>query len=80
MACSGSSQVEKGTGSLPCLRRENRSSSAAATIRPSTTRAAAGIVEDGVDAEDGAHSGTDAPMRPISRTAEVKRLSTLEPG
>src|SRR3954463_481321 len=45
MACSGSSQVEKGTGSLPCLRRLKRSSSAAATIRPSTTIAAAGSGE-----------------------------------
>ena len=32
MAASGSSQVEKGTGRLPCLRRLKRSSSAAATI------------------------------------------------
>src|SRR3954454_15990372 len=42
IAASGSSQVEKGTGDLPCLRREKRSSSAAATISPSTTSAAAG--------------------------------------
>src|SRR5687768_16431564 len=42
MACSGSSQAAKGTGRFPCLRRLNRSSSAAATIRPSTTSAAAG--------------------------------------
>src|SRR3954452_16338401 len=42
IACSGSSHVENGTGVLPCLRREKRSSSAAATIRPSTTSAAAG--------------------------------------
>src|SRR5687768_17097543 len=42
MACSGSSHVEKATGGLPCLRREKRSSSAAATISPSTTSAAAG--------------------------------------
>src|SRR3954453_22595318 len=41
-ASSGSSQAENGTGRLPCLRRLNRSSSAAATVRPSTTRAAAG--------------------------------------
>ena len=41
MAPSGSSQVENGTGRFPCLRREKRSSSAAATVRPSTTRAAA---------------------------------------
>src|SRR5215207_11460258 len=40
--CSGSSQVEKATGGLPCLRREKRSSTAAATVTPSTTRAAAG--------------------------------------
>src|SRR5699024_1878055 len=42
MASIGSSHVEKGTASFPCLRRENLSSSAAATILPSTTRAAAG--------------------------------------
>src|SRR3954471_15785691 len=42
MACSGSSQVENATGGLPCLRRENLSSSAAATVRPLTTSAAAG--------------------------------------
>src|SRR4051794_34732042 len=42
IACSGSSQVENGTHALPCLRRLNRSSSAAATVRPSTTSAAAG--------------------------------------
>jgi hypothetical protein len=42
MACSGSSHVENGTGRLPCLRRLKRSSSAAATIWPSTTIAAAG--------------------------------------
>src|SRR4051794_9632248 len=42
IACSGSSQVEKATGVLPCLRRLKRSSSAAATILPSTIRAAAG--------------------------------------
>jgi hypothetical protein len=41
-AHSGSSQVENATGSFPCLRRLKRSSSAAATISPSTTRAAAG--------------------------------------
>src|SRR6478609_733524 len=41
-AASGSSHVENGTGVLPCLRREKRSSSAAATISPSTTIAAAG--------------------------------------
>jgi hypothetical protein len=40
-ASSGSSQVEKGTGTLPCLRRLKRSSSAAATVTPSTTSAAA---------------------------------------
>jgi hypothetical protein len=39
---SGSSQVENGTGRLPCLRRLKRSSSAAATVRPSITSAAAG--------------------------------------
>ena len=39
---SGSSQAENGTGRLPCLRRENRSSSAAATTSPSTTSATAG--------------------------------------
>src|SRR5215212_5488220 len=39
---SGSSQVENGTGRLPCLRRLKRSSSAAATTSPSTTSAAAG--------------------------------------
>src|SRR5919199_468750 len=42
IACSGSSHVEKATGGLPCLRRLKRSSSAAATISPSTTNAAAG--------------------------------------
>ena len=42
IACSGSSQAENGTGRLPCLRRLKRSSSAAATISPSTTRAADG--------------------------------------
>src|SRR4051795_7264501 len=42
IACSGSSQGEKAPGGLPCLRREKRSSSAAATVSPSTTRAAAG--------------------------------------
>src|SRR4051812_40114193 len=42
IACSGSSQVENATGVLPCLRRLKRSSSAAATISPSTTIAAAG--------------------------------------
>ncbi len=42
MACSGSSHAENGTGRLPCLRRLKRSSSAAATIRPSTTSAADG--------------------------------------
>src|ERR671916_1619003 len=41
-ACSGSSHAENGTGRLPCLRRLNRSSSAAATVSPSTTSAAAG--------------------------------------
>jgi hypothetical protein len=41
IACSGSSQAENGTGRLPCLRRLKRSSSAAATVRPSTTKAAA---------------------------------------
>src|SRR3954449_12049315 len=40
--CSGSSHVANGTGDLPCLRRLNRSSSAAATTWPSMTRAAAG--------------------------------------
>src|ERR671910_3855654 len=40
--CSGSSHVENATGGLPCLRREKRSSSAAATVTPSITRAAAG--------------------------------------
>src|SRR5215217_7537672 len=39
--CCGSSQVENETGGLPCLRRVKRSSSAAATVRPSTTMAAA---------------------------------------
>src|SRR5204862_3643198 len=39
---SGVSQAENGTGRLPCLRRLNRSSSAAAATVPSTTRAAAG--------------------------------------
>src|SRR6478752_7976985 len=42
IAASGSSHVENGTGDFPCLRREKRSSSAAATIFPSTTSAAAG--------------------------------------
>src|SRR3954447_19045264 len=42
IAFSGSSHVENGTHALPCLRRLKRSSSAAATISPSTTRAAAG--------------------------------------
>src|SRR4051794_8239223 len=42
IACSGSSHVEKGTGDLPCLRRLKRSSSAAATVVPSTISAAAG--------------------------------------
>src|SRR4051794_29389322 len=42
IAFSGSSHVENGTHALPCLRRLKRSSSAAATICPSTTRAAAG--------------------------------------
>src|SRR4051794_1331445 len=42
IAASGSSQGENATGDLPCLRREKRSSSAAATISPSTTSAAAG--------------------------------------
>src|SRR3712207_5562878 len=42
IASSGSSHVENGTHALPCLRRLKRSSSAAATILPSTTRAAAG--------------------------------------
>src|SRR3954451_9524906 len=41
-ASTGSSHVENGTACLPCLRRENRSSSAAATICPSITSAAAG--------------------------------------
>src|SRR4051794_23106836 len=41
-AASGSSQVENGTGVLPCLRRLKRSSSAAATVLPSMTSAAAG--------------------------------------
>src|SRR5215207_3322370 len=40
--CSGSSQVENATGGLPCLRREKRSSSAAAIVTPSITTAAAG--------------------------------------
>jgi hypothetical protein len=39
---SGSSHAANGTGRLPRLRRLNRSSSAAATTRPSTTSAAAG--------------------------------------
>src|SRR3954447_12999921 len=39
---SGVSHAENGTGRLPCLRRLKRSSSAAATTRPSTTRAADG--------------------------------------
>ena len=34
----GSSQVENGTGRLPCLIRVNRSSSTAATTCPSSTR------------------------------------------
>src|SRR3954469_7094158 len=42
IACSGSSQVEKAVGDLPCLRREKRSSSAAATVSPSISSAAAG--------------------------------------
>ena len=42
IASTGSSHAENGTGSLPCLRRLNRSSSAAASVSPSTTRAAAG--------------------------------------
>ncbi len=42
MACSGSSHAENGTGRFPCLRRENRSSSAAPTTVPSTTSAADG--------------------------------------
>src|SRR3954453_3516939 len=42
IARSGSSQVEKATGGLPCFRREKRSSSAAATVSPSTSSAAAG--------------------------------------
>jgi hypothetical protein len=41
-AASGNSHVETGTHGFPCLRREQRSSSAAATIFPSTTNAAAG--------------------------------------
>src|SRR3954470_23443827 len=41
-ASSGSSQAENGTGRFPCLRRLKRSSSAAATVSPSMTRAAAG--------------------------------------
>jgi hypothetical protein len=41
-AASGSSHVENGTGDFPCFRRVNRSSSAAATVRPSMTTAAAG--------------------------------------
>src|SRR5436309_10191073 len=42
MAWKGSSQVEKGTGRLPCLTWVKRSSSAAATTTPSCTRQAAG--------------------------------------
>ncbi|CPU66764.1 Uncharacterised protein [Mycobacteroides abscessus] len=42
IAFSGSSHAANGSGRLPCLRREKRSSSAAATTRPSTTRAADG--------------------------------------
>ena len=42
MDSSGSSQAENGTGLLPCLRRLNRSSSAAAATCPSTTSAEAG--------------------------------------
>src|SRR3954454_17373227 len=39
-ACSGSSQVEKATAGLPCLRRLKRSSSEAARTWPPTTTAA----------------------------------------
>src|SRR5205085_439201 len=42
MAWKGSSHVEKGTGRLPCLTWVKRSSSAAASTRPSFTRHAAG--------------------------------------
>src|SRR5690606_28599777 len=42
MDSSGSSQAANGTGRLPCLRRLNRSSSAAATTAPSMTSVADG--------------------------------------
>ena len=41
MAWKGSSQVENGTGRLPCLTCVKRSSSAAAITRPSRMRHAA---------------------------------------
>ena len=50
-------RCENGTGALPCLRREKRSSSAAATIDAVDHEGGGRIVEDGVDSEYAHGSG-----------------------
>src|SRR4051812_38888366 len=78
MACSGSSQVENGTGDFPCLRREKRSSSAAATISPSTTRAAAGSWKTALSPSTEAMRRSDSP-RSASRQTQRRQIFDIEP-
>src|SRR3954464_10279592 len=75
-ASSGSSQAANGTGRWPCLRREKRSSSAAATVTPSMTRAAAGSWNSALTPRTFATSTPFGRLRlrpPVSRTPLPKR-------
>src|SRR6476469_6240695 len=72
-AASGSSHVENGTDVLPCLRRENRSSSAAATISPSTTMAAAGSWNTALTPNTTAMAPPAPDRRTLSQAGVLKR-------
>ena len=71
IAWSGSSHAANGTGRFPCLRRENRSSSAAPTTRPSTTSAADGSWKIAFTPRTrmGNHYPGEALLTPPRRTA-----------
>src|SRR3954469_9574124 len=74
-AASGSSHVENGTGVLPCFRREKRSSSAAATISPSTTIAAAGSWNTALTPSTTAMAPPAPDHRTLSLGCVLKRRS-----
>src|SRR4051812_25853471 len=81
-ASSGVSHAENGTGRLPCLRRLNRSSSAAATTCPSTTSAAAGSWKIAlIPSTFTPRSGTRVePLRTNKVSVEPKRLTCTDRG